>query len=128
MVKLFSVVMGAFFRLPDEKHPFPAAKVDIVLGEEPFSLAPYGINGMVYHTPGHTPGSVSVVLSTGEAFIGDTAVNGPPFRFGPGMSLVGYDAERIKDNWRLLLGKGAKTIYPGHGRPFDAHRLERFLV
>jgi hydroxyacylglutathione hydrolase len=128
VVSLFSGVLGAFIPMPDEQHPYPAAKVDIVLNEEPFSLAPYGIAGRVYHTPGHTPGSVSVVLDTGDTFIGDTAVNGPPFRIGPGMSLVGYDAELIKESWRLLLGKGAKTIYPGHGGPFDARRLERFLV
>jgi glyoxylase-like metal-dependent hydrolase (beta-lactamase superfamily II) len=43
---------------------FPATQVDVVLGDEGFSLAEYGIPGRVIHTPGHTAGSVSVLLET----------------------------------------------------------------
>lgn len=36
-----------------------------------FSLEPHGVKGRVLATPGHTPGSASVVLASGEAIIGD---------------------------------------------------------
>ena len=49
---------------------FPGGKADVVLGNKGLSLEEYGISGSVIHTPGHTPGSVSVLLNTGEAFVG----------------------------------------------------------
>jgi len=37
----------------------PEADVDVVLGDEEFSLEEYGIPGKVIYTPGHSSGSVS---------------------------------------------------------------------
>jgi glyoxylase-like metal-dependent hydrolase (beta-lactamase superfamily II) len=51
----------------------PATDVDVVLGDEEVSLAEYGIPGKVVYTPGHSSGSVSVLLETGEAFVGAPA-------------------------------------------------------
>lgn len=50
---------------------------DVVLDEnEEYDLSIYGIKGKVIHTPGHTPGSLSVVLENGEAIIMDLASSG----------------------------------------------------
>ncbi len=106
---------------------FPKTKVDLVLGDEPFSLVEYGIQGRIIHTPGHTPGSVSVLLNTGDAFVGCMAHNNPPFRLNPGLPIFAEDLEQIKANWRLLLNQGAQTIYPGHGKPFSANVIRRIL-
>ena len=35
---------------------------DLILDDDGMDLEPYGISGRVVHTPGHSPGSVSVVL------------------------------------------------------------------
>jgi glyoxylase-like metal-dependent hydrolase (beta-lactamase superfamily II) len=40
----------------------PATTVDVVLTDGEFSLAEYGIPGKVLYTPGHSSGSVSVLL------------------------------------------------------------------
>lgn len=101
--------------------------VDLALGDEEFSLEAYGISGRVLHTPGHSPGSMSVLLATGEAFVGDLAMNGFPMRAGPGMPVFGEDPAAVKESWRLLLNEGAKWIYPAHGNPFEAHVFERLL-
>jgi hydroxyacylglutathione hydrolase len=42
-----------------------------LLFRDGFSLAPHGVKGRVLATPGHTHGSSSVVLDSGEAIIGD---------------------------------------------------------
>jgi len=47
----------------------PAAQVDLLLGDEEVSLAEYGIPGRVIHTPGHSSGSVTVLLETGDALV-----------------------------------------------------------
>jgi hydroxyacylglutathione hydrolase len=98
----------------------PATDVDLVLGDEQLSLAEYGIPGRVIHTPGHTMGSVSVLLETGDALVGDLAMNGFPLRLGPGLPTAAEDMQRVKESWNLLLEQGAETVYPGHGKPFSA--------
>lgn len=101
----------------------PATNVDIVLDDGGLDLADYGIPGKVVHTPGHSPGSVSILLETGEAFVGDLAMSQPPIRFSPGLPIFAEDLEEAKQSCRLLLELGAKTIYPAHGKPFRADIL-----
>ena len=106
----------------------PAADVDIILDDEGLSLAEYGIPGRVIHTPGHSPGSVSVLLETGEAFVGDLAMSQPPLRFSPGLPIFAEDIEKAKQSCRSLLDLGAKTIYPAHGKPFAADILRTAVI
>ena len=101
--------------------------VDLTLQDDGISLEPFGISGKVLHTPGHTRGSMSVLLDNGDAFVGDLAMNGLPPRFRPGMPFLGDDPIAVKMSWRLLLDKGAKKMYPAHGNPFDASVLRKKL-
>jgi hydroxyacylglutathione hydrolase len=105
----------------------PATDVDIVLGDEGLSLVEYGIPGKVVYTPGHSMGSVSVLLETGDAFVGDLAMNQAPLRFSPGLPIFAEDLHKVKESWRLLLDEGAKTIYPAHGKPFSADIMRQAL-
>lgn len=98
----------------------PAASVDIVLDEDAFALAVYGIPGRVLHTPGHSPGSVTVLLESGEAFVGDLAMNRFPLRLSPGLPIFADNPDAVRSSWELLLEEGAKVIYPAHGKPFPA--------
>jgi glyoxylase-like metal-dependent hydrolase (beta-lactamase superfamily II) len=69
-----------------------------------------GINGELITTPGHTDDSVSLVIEEDCAFIGDL----------PAISLVeAYDDLVIEDSWDMLQKHHIKTIYPGHGQPYD---------
>jgi len=102
--------------------------VDLVLEDKEFSLESYGIHGKIIYTPGHSLGSMSLLLDTGDAFVGDLAVNGLPMRIGPGMPAWGEDVLALKESWRLILNNGAKWIYPAHGEPFRATELEKALL
>lgn len=98
----------------------PPAKVDVVLGDDGMSLENYGIPGRIIHTPGHTRGSVSVLLETGDAFVGDLAMNAFPMRLSPGLPIFAEDTKALVESWKTLLKEGAKTVYPAHGKPFPA--------
>jgi len=106
---------------------FPSSKVDIILKDEEMSLEPYGIPGRVIPTPGHSAGSVTVLLDTGEAFVGDIAMNGLPMRLGPGLPIFAADLPKLKESWRSLLDQGVKTIYPSHGKPISADVIRKQL-
>jgi hydroxyacylglutathione hydrolase len=105
----------------------PPAKVDVLLDDDGLSLADYGIPGRILHTPGHFAGSVSVLLNTGEAFVGDLAMNRFPLRLFPGLPILGDEPDAVSASWKLLLEQGVKTVYPAHGKPFPADVIRRAL-
>ena len=106
---------------------FPTVKVDIVLDDQGLSLHEYGIAGKILYTPGHTSGSVSVLLDTGEAFVGCLAHNDLPFRFHPGLPIYADNSNAIKESWKLILDGGAYMIFPGHGKPFPVETIKKHL-
>lgn len=106
---------------------FPPAKVDLALDDGGCSLADHGIPGRVLHTPGHTAGSVSVLLDSGEAFVGDLAMNAFPLRLSPGLPVLGDDLAAVVNSWKLLLELGATTVYPAHGKPFSADVIRQAI-
>ena len=105
----------------------PATDVDVVLGDEELSLVEYGIPGKVIHTPGHSMGSVSVLMETGEAFVGDLAMNMFPLCFSPRLPIFAEDLKKVNESWRMLLNEGAETVYPGHGKPFSADIIRKAI-
>ncbi|MGO8949942.1 MAG: MBL fold metallo-hydrolase [Ktedonobacterales bacterium] len=67
----------------------------------------------VIHTPGHTPGSISLICGTTCVFTGDTL-----FRHAVGRTdLVGGDEEAIYESilTRLYPLAESLTVFPGHG-------------
>ena len=119
---------GKFFRTAVAPFMLPFVRVpaitpDLVLGDEGLDLEPYGIEGRVVHTPGHSPGSLSVVLPSGEAFVGDLAMNGPPMCLHPSFGVFADQPELMSASWRRLLAQGMRIVYPAHGRPFPASAL-----
>jgi len=106
----------------------PAATVDVVVPDEGMSLEPYGVGGQILHTPGHTPGSVSIVLESGDAIVGDLAMNRIPLRLHPGLPIFAEDMAQVKRSIEKVLAAGAKRIYPAHGKPFHADELEAAIA
>lgn len=126
-VTLWGKVFIAIHRLFLPLIKIPPASVSLVLEEASFSLQDYGIPGRILHTPGHSAGSVTVLLDTGEAFVGDLAMNRLPLRWKPGLPVFAEDTAAVVTSWRTLLEEGARTIYPAHGRPFSADVIRRAI-
>jgi hydroxyacylglutathione hydrolase len=106
---------------------YAPADAGVVITDAGLSLAGYGIPGSVVHTPGHTRGSVSVVLDSGEAMVGDLAMAGLPLRLSPGLPVLAEDWAQVRESWRMLLARGVTTIYPAHGKPFPADVIRQAL-
>ena len=121
------VALWATWPLAPRLFAFPPTPVDIILGDEGLSLCEYGLSGEVVSTPGHSAGSVSVLLDTGDAFVGCLAHSGLPFRLRPGLPIFGEDVHKLRESWDLVLSQGAETMYPAHGRPFSADEIREAL-
>lgn len=109
------------------KVPYPVVNPDIYMSGDEFPLYDYGIDGKLFLTPGHTRGSISLLLDTGEAFVGCLAHSGMPFRMEPGLPAFAYDMEMVKTSWKLLIKNGAKIIFPGHGKPFSVGIIKKLF-
>lgn len=121
-----------FVRTPLPHERYTPVAPDIVLsGDETLDLAPYGVAGRVRPTPGHTQGSLSVVLEESrEALVGDLVASGlmlgglarlghairPPFELDP--RAVGVELGRLAD-------EGIQTFHLGHGGPLGADEVRR---
>ncbi len=91
-----------------------------ILVEDGDDLSEYGIDARILSIPGHSMGSVGLLLESGEMFCGDLLENlkSPSFNsIMDDMAVAKASVERIK-------GLEIKTIYPGHGKPFS---MEQFI-
>lgn len=89
---------------------------DIILQDD-FSLEPYGIDGKVISTPGHTNGSVSVALNNGEIIIGDLMMSFF-IKQRPGFPVWANDIDEVKRSINRVVKLSPKVIYASHGGPF----------
>lgn len=114
---------------PFVDKPFPEVEPDVVFDQE-LDLTPYGVDGRVVMTPGHTAGSVSVLLAGGEAIVGDVLMGG--FMGGtfqaskPNLHYFAEDASQVRRSIDFLLAQPVHTLYVGHGGPLalDAVRMQ----
>lgn len=120
----FFIALHKFF-LPLIK--IPSTKVEIAFNDEGLSLENYGIPGKVIHTPGHSSGSSTILLDSGEAFVGDLAMNKVPLRISPGLPIFADDLNVVIESWEKLIQLGASTIYPAHGKPFSVDLIKKEL-
>ena len=65
-----------------------------------------GINGEIIATPSHSEDSVSLILDSGECFVGDLE----PLEY-----LAGYEENvKLKHDWEQIMLHSPKTIYYAH--------------
>ncbi len=89
----------------------PANPTKLMRDGDVVNLGPWRIR--VIHTPGHTPGSVCLLLESERiAVTGDTLFQGTYGRY----DLPGGDEEALYDSLRILGNLDADySVYPGHG-------------
>lgn len=83
-----------------------------ILADSRFDLSEFGLNATLLHTPGHSPGSMSVIVDDEIALVGDAMIGNftgtifPPFA---------SDEKQVVKSWGRLLGTGCSLFLPSHG-------------
>jgi hydroxyacylglutathione hydrolase len=104
----------------------PPLKPDIIIEGE-LDLSKYGVDGKVIHTPGHTPGSLSVILPNGEFIVGDLVMRGMLRFWQPNYPLFADNMAQLNKSLKLVLRQKPTKIYCTHGGPFSPSAvLHRF--
>lgn len=106
---------------------FPTVKADIILDDNELLLNNYGIAGKILYTPGHTLGSVSILLDSGELFAGCLAHNRLPLTVRPTLPIYAENIDLVKESWRKVIDAGAKIVFPAHGKPFSVEIIKKFI-
>ena len=92
----------------DDHVPIRDESVTVISEEESRAfLLKYGIDGEVISTPGHSDDSISLLLDSGELFVGD---------LNPLYELPLHEGTLIGKSWEKLLSKDPKTVYYGHAK------------
>jgi glyoxylase-like metal-dependent hydrolase (beta-lactamase superfamily II) len=120
-----------FLKTPLPHQPYEGFVPDIMMKHgDSLKLQDFGVDGIVRHTGGHTPGSIAVELSSQDALVGDLVASGiliggiaftghairPPFEDNP--RVVARELQRMVQG-------GAKRFHMGHGGPLAAAEVMR---
>lgn len=99
---------------------YPPVEPDILIEQET-TLSGFAFDLQIIPTPGHTLGSLTIIINQHLALVGDTMFNirtdtvYPPFA----------DNElKLLQSWETLLNTACDIFYPGHGPPFRRSVLE----
>ena len=111
--------------------PFAATEVDIAV-KDPIDLNPYGANAQIIPTPGHTPGSISVITAGGEAVVGDLIGGG--LLLGsllPDKPRYHYwiaNMDEVQASLKGLFAHEIVKIHVGHGGPLNGMQARKFFL
>ncbi len=112
---------------PFVDEQFEAFEPDLLF-RDGFSLEPHGVKGRVIATPGHTPGSASVVLGSGEALIGDVLRGSMLWPNKAAPHFFCNDPELNTRSIVRLAREGLLRCHPGNFGSFPGAELHRFLT
>ena len=103
----------------------PPFEPDILIEGE-LSLEQFGVEATVIPTPGHTPGSVSVLLPTGQALVGDLLAGGGLLRrHHPRYPYFAEDLGQVRTSIAALMRRAPTRWLPGHRGPVSREAVLR---
>lgn len=114
MIKLLSAITPSRYK---------GVEPDVVIKDE-YDLRDLGVAGQVIHTPGHTQGSLTIVLENGEMILGDL-VRGR----GANIHIGSFyeDKEVLVQSLEKLAAYQAIKIYMSHGDLTDNETFRRSI-
>jgi glyoxylase-like metal-dependent hydrolase (beta-lactamase superfamily II) len=105
---------------------YEGVMADVLIADE-LDLRPYGVAASVIHTPGHTPGSLSVITDGGAAIVGDLLGGGLIYGLlwpqRPRYHYFASDLTAVRSSIRRVLACSPTRIYVGHGGPLETRAV-----
>ncbi len=111
------VHLGKIFRVGS----YPAVTPDFSITDQ-LELSEFDFSLTILSTPGHTSGSMTIIVDDKYAFVGDNMFNirhdtvYPPFA---------NDEAALLSSWNRLLETPCELFFPGHGGPIGRAKLEQ---
>lgn len=109
-----------------KEPPYPKGVSPEMTVLDELELKPFGVNGRIVSTPGHTDCSLSVITDKGEAVIGDFLLE-RPFSAKPHFTFVAIDVSQMKKSLEMVYDLGCHTFYSAHAAVYNKEQLEKLL-
>lgn len=90
---------------------YEACEYDVLVDSN-FDLREFGFNAYLLHTPGHTMGSMSLIIDNQIAIVGDTLFGVFKWSVFPPYA---QDVEKMIQSWGKLLKTNCSVFIPSHG-------------
>jgi len=113
---IFKAIAPLLFKFGAADRATPDIKIT-----EGFDLSEYGLDAKVVSIPGHSQGSIGILTTNGDLFVGDLLENTKQ----PALNSIMDDRAAAQASIEKLKDLSIKTVYPGHGTPFS---MDRYLV
>jgi hydroxyacylglutathione hydrolase len=105
------------------KRQFEGVKPDILIENE-MSLSSFGIKGKVISTPGHTLGSVSIILDSRKCIIGDLLASFGKLCY----PFFANDLTILKASLAKIMDSNAKEVYLSHGGAYSMDKIKKLFM
>ncbi len=86
-----------------------------------YSLSELGFNAYLIHTPGHSRGSISIIVDDELALVGDEMESIIPYTIFPAFA---DEPNQVIISWGRLLESNCRLFLPGHGNMITRETLE----
>lgn len=121
---------GAFYAKLFSHKAFEAFSADLNL-QDGLRLDDYGVPATVLHTAGHTAGSISLILDSGDAIVGDVLMGGHMggnfLAQKPNYQYFAEDKTQLHNSLKKLAAQPIKSYLVGHGGPLEAKKVKNWL-
>ncbi len=111
---LIRIIFKLFFRLSKSDRFKPDLCID-----EGYDFSGYRFDAKVLDIPGHSKGSIGILTASGDLYCGDLLVNTDK----PAKNTLIDDSVELDASVEKLKTLKIKTVYPGHGKPFQMEQL-----
>lgn len=105
-------IVRYFSEISAKKNKWLDFKTSIFL-KDGDNLDKYGINGKIIGLPGHTAGSIGILVGDNDFLVGDALMN----MFSPSVSLLYEDQNAMLISAEKIEKLGNNKIHFGHGKP-----------
>lgn len=119
-LKIFTIIMNKIFFKFDFMNLLTFEKCNqekIITVENNFNLFQYGVNTELIHTPGHTNGSISMIINNEIALVGSAIVHFTKHQLLPPMANL---PDLIIPSLKRILQTGCSLLLPAHGNEISA--------
>ncbi len=110
---ILKVITSSFQKPIQSFARYEAVESDISVEHDKLSLDSLGINAYLLYTPGHSAGSMSVIVDDEIAIVGDTMVGIFPHVIYPPFAA---DSKLLMKSWERLIDTNCRLFIPSHGR------------
>jgi glyoxylase-like metal-dependent hydrolase (beta-lactamase superfamily II) len=118
---LTKILIKSIGKNMETQYNYENTQFDILVDEK-FDLNEFGFNAYILHTPGHSSGSISIIIDDELGIVGDAMFGVFKWSIFPPFA---DNVQLMTESWEKLLKTNCSTYLPGHGAEISLNLLKK---